>query len=150
MAGAPTLVHCPSCGRQNRVAAARQGIPHCGVCGAALHWLVESDEADFHSVVEEAALPVLVDFWAPWCAPCRMVSPIVERIATELAGKIKLVKVNSDNAPNLARRFGIRGIPTLVLLEQGKELARVTGALNEPALRAWVGEQLTRRQAVSK
>lgn len=142
MATPPRVIRCPNCGRQNRVAASSAGIPHCAVCGATLPWLAESSEADFHAVAEEATIPTLVDFWAPWCAPCRIVSPLVERMAEELAGRLKVVKVNSDEAPNLGRRFGIRGIPTLVLLDQGREIARVTGALPAEALRQWLNDHL--------
>jgi thioredoxin 2 len=124
------------------VPAARSGIPHCGVCGAPLPWLAESAEADFQAVVEEAAVPVLVDFWAPWCGPCRIVSPIVERMAEELAGRVKVVKVNSDTAPGLSSRFGIRGIPTLILFDHGKLVDRVTGALPAEALRKWLTDRL--------
>jgi thioredoxin 2 len=136
------VVKCLNCGRSNRVPAARPGIPHCGVCGAPLPWPAESSETDFHAVVEEAAIPVLVDFWAPWCAPCRIVSPIVERMADELPGRLKMVKVNSDNAPGLSSRFGIRGIPTLILFDHGKVVDRVTGALPADALRKWVSDHL--------
>lgn len=122
--------------------AARPGVPHCGFCGAALPWLTESSEADFYTIAEEAAIPVLVDFWAPWCAPCRIVSPIVERMADELPGRLKVVKVNSDTAPGLSSRFGIRGIPTLILFDHGKVVDRVTGALPADALRKWVSDRL--------
>ncbi len=134
----PAPIRCPSCGRPNRVPPAARGAPHCGACGAPLPWLADSGEADFQAVVEESALPVLVDFWAPWCAPCRVVSPLVEGIGQELRGRLKVVKVNSDAAPNLATRFGIRGIPTLILLDHGRELARVVGALDGAALQNWV------------
>jgi thioredoxin 2 len=135
-------VKCLNCGRSNRVPAARPGVPHCGVCGAALPWLAESSEADFHAVVEKGAIPVLVDFWAPWCGPCRIVSPIVEGLAEELAGRLKVVKVNTDTAPRLSSRFGIRGIPTLILFDHGKMVDRVTGALPADALRQWVIDHL--------
>ena len=146
-ASEPALVRCPNCGKTNRVRPAATGVPHCGNCGATLPWLTESGEPDFPAVVEQSTLPVLVDFWAPWCGPCRMVSPIVEQIATDLPGRLKLVKVNSDDAPNLSQRFGIRGIPTLVLFDHGKETARVTGALPAPALRSWVDQHLPKATA---
>src|ERR1700736_6783967 len=136
------VVACPNCGRQNRVRPAASGVAHCAVCGANLPWLTESGEADYPAVVEQSALPVLIDFWAPWCGPCRVVSPIVEKIAEQSPGRLKLVKINTDSAPSLSQRFGIRGLPTLVLLDHGKELARVTGALGAPALRNWVDTHL--------
>jgi len=142
MAAEVPVVRCPHCGRQNRVRPAASGVPHCAVCGAALPWLTESGEADYPAVVEQNALPVLIDFWAPWCGPCRVVSPIVEQIAQQSAGRLKLVKINTDTAPNLSQRFGIKGIPTLVLLDHGKEIARVVGALGAPALRNWVDTHL--------
>jgi thioredoxin 2 len=141
------LIRCPVCGKQNRVRPAAKGAPHCGACGAPLPWITESGEADFAAVVEQSDLPVLVDFWAPWCAPCRVVSPIVERIGQDLRGQLKVVKVNSDTAPTLAGRFNIRAIPTLMLFDHGRVADRMTGALSADALRAWVQQRLPAKPA---
>ena len=137
-----TLVRCPNCGKQNRIRPAAAGVPHCGNCGATLPWLTDAGEGDFGAVVEQSSIPVLVDFWAPWCGPCRIVSPAVEQIARERPGKLKLVKVNTDDSPNLSQRFGIRGIPTLVLLDHGRETARTVGAMPAAARRTWVDSHL--------
>jgi thioredoxin 2 len=132
------VVVCPRCGTKNRVSAARDGIPRCGNCGVPLPWITDAGDDDFTDVVERSALPVLVDLWAPWCGPCRMVSPALERIATDFAGRIKLVKVNVDEAPELSRRFAVQGIPTLLVTRDGEVVARQTGAVGEPALRTWL------------
>jgi thioredoxin 2 len=132
------VVACPSCGTRNRVPAAADGAPRCAKCHKAMPWVVDADDATFARIADEASLPVLVDLWAPWCGPCRMVSPALEQLAGELAGRIKLVKVNVDVAPGVQRRFGVRGIPTLVFLRDGRELSRKVGAAPLPDLRAWV------------
>src|SRR5438132_12696027 len=98
MADDAPLIGCANCGKMNRVRSAASGVRNCGSCGAALPWLNESGEGDFPAVVEQSTIPRLVDFWAPWCGPCRVVSPTVEQIAKDLPGKIKLVKVNTDDA----------------------------------------------------
>jgi thioredoxin 2 len=136
------VIGCPHCGTKNRIQAAAAGVPHCGKCGRTLPWLAEAGEADFAEVVEKSPLPVLVDFWAPWCGPCRIVSPIVEQLAGELAGRLKVVKVNTDEEPRLQQRFGVRGIPSLVLIEDGKERDRVVGALGRDALKNWLESRL--------
>src|SRR5438067_13197053 len=100
------LIRCPNCGRQNRVPPVASGVPHCGVCGATLPWLTEAGDADYAAVVEQSALPVLVDFWAPFCVPCRIVVPVVEQIVHDRPGRLKLVNVHSDTAPGHAQRFG--------------------------------------------
>jgi thioredoxin 2 len=137
------VIACAACGQKNRVRAAAPAPPHCGKCARVLPWLADSGSADFQDVVEKSPVPVVVDFWAPWCGPCRMVSPALERLAGELAGKLKLVKVNTDEEEALASRFGIRGIPTMVLFEGGRERDRVTGALPLDDLRRWLQARLT-------
>jgi thioredoxin 2 len=133
-----TVVACDRCGRKNRVPDAAPGSARCAQCRAPLTWIVDASDATFASVVEAARLPVLLDLWAPWCGPCRMVSPALERLAHELAGRLKLVKVDVDTSPRTAERFAVQGIPTLLLLQQGEVVARQTGAAPEDALRRWI------------
>jgi thioredoxin 2 len=124
-------VACPHCGTMNRVPANRLGDdPVCGRCGQALldGRPVALSDANFDQVVAGSELPVVVDFWAPWCGPCRQMAPQFEQAATSLKGKVLLVKVNSDDNPRTSARFGIRSIPTLVKLQRGQEVARVAGA----------------------
>jgi thioredoxin 2 len=136
------VVTCPNCGQKTRVRAAAEGVPHCPKCGRPLPRLTEATAEDFGDVADKSPIPVLIDFWAPWCAPCRIVAPTVEKLSQERAGELKVVKVNTDLAPALQERFGIRGIPTLVLMEGAKERDRVTGALNAGALRQWVEQRV--------
>jgi thioredoxin 2 len=138
--GAPMAdgVECPDCGRKNRVPRAAAGTPRCAHCKQRLPWVVDAGDDDFAEVADQAKVPVLVDLWAPWCGPCRMVSPALERLAAELAGRVKLVKVNVDRSPRLSQRFGAQAIPTLVLIQHGKEVARQIGAAPPPQLRAWL------------
>jgi thioredoxin 2 len=136
------VVTCPNCGRRNRVPAAAQGVPRCGNCHHPLPWIADAGDDTFAEVAEAASLPVIVDMWAPWCGPCRMVSPALEQLATDLAGRIKLVKVNVDDSPKLSQRFGVQAIPTLMILRHGEVAARQAGALPPPALRAWAEEAI--------
>jgi thioredoxin 2 len=135
---APRLhIACPHCGATNRVPAARlTESPSCGRCGKALleGQPVTLSDADFDAAVAASALPVVVDFWAPWCGPCRMMAPAFEQAARTLAGKALFVKVNSDDNPHLAQRFAIRSIPTLVRLDGGRETTRRSGALPANAI----------------
>ncbi len=135
------VIGCPACATRNRVPVAAAGAPHCARCGADLPWLAAAGDADFAAAVDTPLL-VLVDLWAPWCGPCRTIAPAVERAAQVLAGRLKVVKVNVDEAPGVAARFGVRGIPTLLLLRDGRVADRQTGALPDQALLAWVQGQL--------
>jgi thioredoxin 2 len=136
------IVRCENCGRKNRVPAAASGTPRCANCHRPLPWLTEAGDDTFAEVVDEASIPVLVDLWAPWCGPCHMVSPALERLAQDMAGRIKLVKVNVDAAPRVASRFSVQGIPTLLLMRHGQVVARQTGAAPEAALRTWLEQGL--------
>lgn len=139
----PTVVSCPSCGTRNRVPSVAAGTPRCASCHRALPWIVDAGTEDFDAAADTSAL-VLVDLWAPWCGPCRSISPLVEQAATDLAGRLKVVKVNVDVAPGVSRRYGVQGIPTLLLLRGGREVARQVGALPGAALRSWIDEELNR------
>ena len=139
---AAEIIKCPHCGRRNRVPAAASGIPHCGHCHQPLPWLADADDSTFAEVVEKAPLPVLVDFWAPWCGPCRMVSPALEQLATERPGRIKLVKTNVDESPRLQQRFAVQAIPTLMVMRGRQVIARQAGAAPASALRSWLEQAL--------
>jgi len=141
------VVSCPNCHRRNRVPAAAEGIPRCGNCQKPLPWIVDAGDNDFAEIVEQASVPVLVDLWAPWCGPCRMVSPVLEQLATEKAGQMKLVKVNADEAPELSQRFEVRSIPTLLVLRQGQVVATQIGAAQASALRPWLEGALVKEAA---
>jgi thioredoxin 2 len=141
------IVTCPNCGKRNRVPANAHGVPRCANCHTALPWLTSAGDGNFDEVVTAASLPVLVDLWAPWCGPCRVVAPGVEQAAQELAGRLKVVKVNVDEAPRVAERFGVGGIPTLLVLRRGREVARQVGAVPPPALVRWAEEVIGRPAA---
>ncbi|MEZ0074152.1 thioredoxin [Planotetraspora sp. GP83] len=137
-----SVVRCSKCGRKNRLPRVASGIPQCGDCHQPLPWVTEAGDDDFSEVVEAARIPVVVDFWAPWCGPCRMVSPALEQVAADLAGRLKLVKVNVDEAPRLSERFAVQAIPTLAVIDQGRVVAQRAGAAPAPALREWVDDAL--------
>jgi thioredoxin 2 len=134
----PALTSCPACGKTNRVPAQAAGRPRCGNCKAELPWIVAAGDADFDAVAEQSPVPVLVDFWAAWCGPCRMVSPVLDKLARERPGRIKLVKVDVDTSPDLSRRFDVQAIPTLMVMVDGKVVARQAGAAPAEVLRSWL------------
>lgn len=136
-----TVIRCPNCHAPNRVRPVASGIPRCGKCHQPLPWVVASGQAAFDTEIT-ASVPVLVDFWAPWCGPCRMISPVLERMAARYAGRLKLVKVNVDENPQLASRYDARSIPLLVLIEHGREVDRQVGAARESQLIGWVKPRL--------
>jgi len=134
-------VVCGHCLTPNRVPHLRVGDdPKCGRCGERLldGEFVALDEASFEAFVAKNELPVVVDFWAAWCAPCRMIAPLLERVAGELQTSVRVAKVDVDAVPALAQRFGVYSIPTLVLFRDGAEAQRIAGALPAAQLKRWV------------
>lgn len=134
------LIRCPSCGATNRVPRGRLESgdqPICGRCKTPLtattHPLTVTDE-NFAREVEAASLPVLLDLWAAWCGPCQVIAPVVEQLAAELAGRVKVGKLNVDENPQTAARFGVRSIPTLLIFKNGREADRLVGALPKPEI----------------
>jgi thioredoxin 2 len=142
---ATDIVQCPNCGRRNRVPPAGTGIPRCGNCHRPLPWVAEAGDDTFAEVAEQSTVPVVVDLWAPWCGPCRMVSPALDRVATELAGRVKLVKVNVDEAPKISERFAVQAVPTLLVMKGGQVITRQAGAAPAATLRGWVERTLDDR-----
>lgn len=136
----PLQLPCPHCGALNRVPAARLGEhPACGRCKAALFEgkpLVLTS-ADFDRHATQSDLPLLVDFWAPWCGPCRTMAPQFAQAAGLLEPRVRLAKVDTDAEPALAQRYAIRSIPTLALIQRGRELGRMSGALPAAELVRW-------------
>lgn len=135
------VVACPSCGTKNRVPVGAKGYPRCPNCHADLPWLVDADDADFAAAVDTGVL-VVVDLWAPWCGPCRMVAPILERLSRDFAGRVKVVKVNVDDSPLTARRYEARSIPMMVFMRRGDVVDTVVGAQPEHVMRSLVEGEL--------
>ena len=131
------LIRCPRCATANRVPRAklRQGLrPVCGKCKAPLADAGEGQpvtvtDANFASIVAASPLPVLLDMWAAWCRPCRMIAPVVEDLAGELAGRIRVAKLDVDANPRTAAQFGVQSIPTLLVLDRGREVDRIVGVV---------------------
>jgi thioredoxin 2 len=143
----PILAACPQCHAVVRVPVERsEEHPKCPRCKSELLTgaTVALDNASFATYVERTSLPVLVDFWAPWCGPCRMMAPVLERTAHERATTLQVAKVNTDEQQELAGRFNIRSIPTLILFRNGRELSRQSGAVDGGTLARWLDSTLSR------
>ncbi len=141
------VVTCPSCGQRNRLVYERLADPvRCGTCktsiGAPNTPIEVASSADFDRLVASASLPVVVDYWAPWCGPCRMVAPELQKVAARQAGRALVVKVNTDQLSDLGARFNIRSIPTLAVFAGGREVSRSSGARPAEQIEALIAEAM--------
>jgi len=141
----PIHLVCPHCNATNRVPSDKLGAElHCGQCHQALLSPQPDnlDEAAFRAQLAKSELPIVVDFWAPWCGPCRMMAPAYEKVSRDMQGQARFVKVNTEAVPSLAAFYNIRSIPTLAVFAGGREIARQAGAFAAPDLARWVSAAL--------
>jgi len=137
------VISCPECGTKNRLKdSASDQVPVCGKCKKSLPWIVAGTDISFRRELETST-PVLVDFWAEWCGPCRMVSPVLEDLARDKAGHIKVVKINVDENPATAQQFSIQSIPTMILFKDGQPVETLIGAMSKTALLEKLGSHLS-------
>ena len=136
----PSELTCEGCGERNRIPPRAAHPPGCRRCHRPLPWLVDASDDDFTYVAGSAPIPVVIDFWGPWCAPSRRMDLVFDQLARALAGRAKLVKVNVEDTPQLIERFGVRGVPTVLVMHQGRAVARRSGAAQGYEFRDWVEE----------
>ena len=136
-----SVLTCTNCGARNRIRPSSKGVPTCGRCKQPLPWLVDATDASFDTEADASAL-VLVDLWAPWCGPCRFVSPILEELSRDYRGRIKVIKVNVDDNPSTAQRYEAFSIPTIMVLRDGQPLDRIVGAMPKEQLVARLAPHL--------
>jgi thioredoxin 2 len=133
---------CSSCGKKNRIPARHLAAEaRCGACKkplASLDVPVVVDSAEFGEILRDAAVPIFVDFWAPWCAPCRMAAPEVDRLAARVAGKAMVLKINTEEHPDVAQRYGIQAIPTFMVFKDGAEVFRHSGLSDHREMERWL------------
>lgn len=139
------IKRCEQCGQRNRVKAANlTGQVRCGKCKHAIAPVatpIDADSETFEEIVRDASVPILVDFWADWCGPCHMAAPEVKKVAAEAAGRALVLKVDSDRYPELAARFGVRGIPNFVVLRDGQTVFQQSGVVPHTEMLRWLGER---------
>ena len=141
------LLNCANCGKRNRMSFARLGqVFRCGACHAELPAPAEpieiKEEKDFEALTRQSALPVLVDFWAPWCGPCKMVAPEMDKVAAQGSGRWLVVKVNTEELQMLAQQFDVTAIPLMVIFKGGREIARQAGAMPAQGIRTFLEKAL--------